>query len=225
MQNLSLKTICEGLFRVRDNASALLNDAKLLRENNRISRSYALAYMACEESGKFSILYSAATQTSLGLVIDWKKIRKRFRSHDSKASQFMGIARAMPTILEAAATEQKRVDVDELLMKATIGVLFGPILFSKRNASVYCDFVKEKFTSPDDEINTLMADEMLRYAEQNIETANKLLCDSVDETMEKIAKGLSKERYDKFISMAAKATDQALAALGETDAPQKDTLR
>ena len=70
MQNRSLQVICDGMVRVRDNAAELLKDAELLRQNGRVARAYALAYMACEEAGKLSILLGAATQAVIGVPTD-----------------------------------------------------------------------------------------------------------------------------------------------------------
>ena len=107
MQQLSLQTICGGLHRIRDNVFELLQDAKLLRQNGRISRAYTLAYFACEEVGKISVLLGAATRSILEIPVDWKSTRKRFHSHDSKASQFIGLARPIQIILDAVAADER----------------------------------------------------------------------------------------------------------------------
>src|ERR1700730_11644399 len=203
MQNLSLQTLCDGMLRVRDNAASLLEDAKLLRQNGRIPRAYALAYVACEEAGKLSILVGTATETVLGIPIDWKVKYKRFRSHDSKASQFLGFARAIPMLLEAVAAGRKSVDAEELMIKATAGVLIGPALFTKRNASIYCDFVENSFTSPADQIDDKMADQMIEFAELHVAAANLILGNSAQEAAKTISERASRERYDSIMSRAA----------------------
>ncbi|MDX7951262.1 AbiV family abortive infection protein [Lichenihabitans sp. Uapishka_5] len=69
MKDLNLIRICQGIVAVKDNALELLDDAKILRANNKLARAYAAAYMACEENGKLSILLGAATQPLLGALL------------------------------------------------------------------------------------------------------------------------------------------------------------
>lgn len=194
------------MFCVRDNAAALLFDAQLLKRNDRISRAYALAYSACEESGKLSILVGAATQVSLGIPIDWKVVRRRFRSHDSKASQFTGLANAIPIILNAAKAGHKTVDSEEIITKATAGVLVGPALFSKRNASLYCDFDGHSFTSPDDQITESMTNRMIQWAENHVIAANAILRGSQDDAITRF-RSASREQYDSVMLRAAEAVE------------------
>ncbi|ESZ46655.1 AbiV family abortive infection protein [Mesorhizobium sp. RSR565B] len=204
MKDLSLQAICEGMIAIRHNASELLKDAELLYQNSRISRSYALSYVACEEAGKLSILLGAATQIVLGIPVDWKVTGKRFRSHDSKASQFMGLASAVPLIEEAVAAEKKAIDVEDLFMKAAAGVAVGPALFRYRNASMYCDFEDGSFVTPDERINASMAEQMIKFAKQQITAANVLLASSAEETAANIAKRTRRDRYELVMSLVSK---------------------
>jgi AbiV family abortive infection protein len=217
MQKLSLQTICDGAVRVRDNASELLEDARLLRQNGRVSRAYALAYMACEEAGKLSILLGAATKIALGIPVDWKATRKRFRSHDSKASQFMGLARSIPIILEAVAAGRKTIDTEELMIKATVGVVFGPALFAKRNASIYCDFAEASFTSPNEQIKESMADQMIEYANTHIIAANAILGQSAEEATKNITAAASRTRYDNAMTYAKEMAQTIHSAFQKTE--------
>ena len=56
MNQLKVETLCKGIMAVRSNAQALTEEAKLLVGHGRLSRAYALSYMACEEIGKTPIL-------------------------------------------------------------------------------------------------------------------------------------------------------------------------
>ncbi len=201
------------MMRVRGNAAALLEDAKLLRQNGRKCRAYTLAYMACEKAGKLSILIGAATQIVLGLSVDWKTTHKRFRSHDSKASQFMGLANAMPIIHAAKVAGKRTVDFEDIAIKAAAGVLVGPALFAQRNSSIYCDFADGSFTSPDQQISDEMADRMIQYATQHVAAAKLMLGNSAEEPEQKFAQGMSKVRYDSIMTRVAETTEIAQEAL------------
>jgi AbiV family abortive infection protein len=169
--------------------------------------------MACEEAGKLPILIGTATEVVLGIPVDWKTTHKRFRSHESKASQFLGLARAIPMIRSAAAAGQKTIDAEEMMIKAAVGVVIGPALFSKRNASIYCDFEGNSFTSPVDQIDSGMTDQMIEFAEQNVAAANLILGSSAQEAAQKLKNRASRERYDAIMSRASEAADLAQTAM------------
>jgi len=200
MRDLNLITLCQGMVAIKNNAVELLDDAKLLRANGRLARAYATAYMACEENGKISILQGAAVQIILGRPLDWKSIGKRFRSHDSKASQFMAIANAIP-ILESAIKKRKaNVALELVLAKATVGVTEGPKLFQKRNASMYCDFINGVFQRPSDVITGDVVDAMIVVAEANIRVATLLASESAEEIAKRLTESSSPERHDFLMS-------------------------
>lgn len=213
MKDLDLITLCQGIVAVKDNAQELLDDAKILRANNKFARAYAAAYMACEENGKLSILLGAATQIVIGRPVDWKSTAKRFRSHDSKASQFMGLANAIP-ILESALKEgHKSVSMEELLVKAFVGVNVGPMLFQGRNASLYCDFVDGVFKRPSDVITSEIADRMIDNAEINLRAASAIAGETAEETAEQLRKRTSTQRHDSMMSSMREFVDLFYANL------------
>lgn len=214
MRNLTLEVVCDGIIRTRDNAQALLEEAIILRDNNRLSRAYALAYMACEECGKISVLFGAASRTARGLAVDWKTIAKRFRSHDSKTSQFFGIAIAAPVILKAVKEGRKVIDLNELLMNGAAGVLAGPGMFSRRNASIYCDFRKGSFRSPIDEISAPSVDNLIELAKLNIEVADTTMGKSVEEALQHINEHASRQHPD-YDLLGKQAIDNFMSLLEE----------
>lgn len=213
MDRLDLPTLCQGMIRIRENASSLLEEAELLFQNNRTARAYSLAYMACEECGKLSILVGAATRIILNEPIDWKIFWKRFRSHSSKASQFLGFARAIPMIQEATKTETKTVDLGTLIAKAAAGVLIGPTLFEDRNSSFYCDFKEGSFTMPSDEIKREMATQMIGFAKEHIAAASLILGHTPDEAESKLRNRASPETFRDITSIAGEAVELTQAVL------------
>jgi AbiV family abortive infection protein len=223
VRDLSLEVLCDGIIRTRDNAQALLEEAMLMREHNRMSRAFALAYMSCEECGKISVLFGAASRTARGLAVDWRRMAKRFRSHDSKASQFFGIALAARMVLKAVEDGQKVVDAKELRLRGAMGVTMGPSMFSKRNASMYCDFRKGSFTSPSEQIAPSDVDNLIELAKVNIEVADTTMGRSVEEALKKIAAHASREHpdYDALGQKALGELASELEALAPTTKPQK----
>ncbi len=76
-----------GMVACRENARELLEEADILISASRHARAYALLYTACEELGKFSVLELAAVRILQDNPPNWKRLWRRFRSHDSKATQ------------------------------------------------------------------------------------------------------------------------------------------
>ena len=200
MRDLTLNQVAIGVFKIFANAKSLLQDAYLLKQNNRISSAYALAYICCEKAGKISILVGAATNLAHGSEVKWKSTSKRFLSHNSKASQFFALARTIPSILKAAADGETVIDFEQLRIKALLGVMMGPTLFANRSAALYCDEKDGTFSVPADHISLEMLNEMLDLAEQNIAGAELMCGDSSDDfaaRMMQMAKdGKSKTTYD-----------------------------
>jgi hypothetical protein len=128
----------------------------------------------------------------------------------------MGLANAIPIILEAAAAGKQTVDVEKLMMKAAAGVLVGPALFSQRNASIYCDFVEGAFVSPDQAISDRMADKMIEFAARHVDAAKLMLGGSAEEAIQKLAKRTSRAKYDSIMSHSGELAElmtEALSAL------------
>jgi AbiV family abortive infection protein len=67
----------------------LLEEADILRSNNRGARACFLAHIACEELGKLPILTTAAVSQKIGHDVNWTRIDSVLRSHSSKIKQVL----------------------------------------------------------------------------------------------------------------------------------------
>jgi hypothetical protein len=81
-----IEDACEAAFA---NAVDLLEEADLLRANDRCARAYFLAHIACEELGKLPILTTAAVSQHIGHDVDWKRIDRVLRDHAGKIKQVL----------------------------------------------------------------------------------------------------------------------------------------
>ena len=81
-----IEQACEAAFA---NAVDLLEEADLLRANERCARAYFLAHIACEELGKLPILTTAAVSHHVGHDVDWKRIDGVLRDHAAKIKQVL----------------------------------------------------------------------------------------------------------------------------------------
>jgi AbiV family abortive infection protein len=77
---------CEA---AHQNAVDLLEEADILRSQDRCARAYFLAHIACEEVGKLPILITAAVSRKMGHEVDWVRIDRVLRSHEGKIKQVL----------------------------------------------------------------------------------------------------------------------------------------
>jgi AbiV family abortive infection protein len=217
MKDLSIEQLCQGIFCAIDNALNLLNESKILRSGGHTARAYALAYMACEEFGKVSILAGAATKLAIKRPVDWKSVAKRFRSHESKAMQFNGLDAAIPIILEAVAQKKTSVDLDTIQRAAATAMLEKKTSLKDRNSALYCDYDAGQFVNPKNIVSNQAADILIGVAERQLDVARKVFDTTAEDAANMIRARANPQRYDTITNV-----DQILSQVYETGsaAPQ-----
>ncbi len=95
MTALSFNKLEEAYIYVYENSKELLEEARLLFENKRYARCYALDQIAHEELAKLPIIYQEATRSYFKEPHDWKNFHKRLRSHELKNKQNFTFYRMM----------------------------------------------------------------------------------------------------------------------------------
>ncbi|MDA3837701.1 MAG: AbiV family abortive infection protein [Candidatus Delongbacteria bacterium] len=85
---LNSSQIADGMNAANENAVRLVEDAKLLFENDRLASALALAILSIEESGKVAILRSLAISSE---GKDLKEGWKRYRSHRAKNAHWIAV--------------------------------------------------------------------------------------------------------------------------------------
>jgi AbiV family abortive infection protein len=72
----------------------LLEEADILRSNERCARAYFLTHIACEELGKLPILTTTAVAQKLGHDVDWRRIDpRRLRASFYRNDHLPGLGR------------------------------------------------------------------------------------------------------------------------------------
>lgn len=119
------------------NAGDLLEEADMLRANNRCARAYFLAHIACEELGKLPILTTAAVSQHIGHDVDWKRIDRVLRDHAEKIKKVL----FMDSIVgdEGLAAGAATYEADVARMRAYTDT---------KNASLYSFPSEGKFARP-----------------------------------------------------------------------------
>jgi AbiV family abortive infection protein len=84
MSKLTLQQLDIGVEAAVANATSLIEEAELLYRSNFHARAYTLAHIAREEIAKVTMFYAAGLRILAGKAVDWEKLHKRLRDHNSK---------------------------------------------------------------------------------------------------------------------------------------------
>jgi AbiV family abortive infection protein len=201
MKDLSLRQLGFGISCVKSNAGNLLEEARILKNEKRTARAYALAYTACEELGKIPILVGAAARLSSNQRVDWRSFSRRFRSHESKAIQFNALDAALQVLLKAKAEGKKAIDLKALKVISLYGALKKRASLKERNAALYCDFQQERFVSPDEIITTEILDVLMEVAERQLKVADELFVPDVEAVIKLIGSEIDPDRFNDLTHM------------------------
>lgn len=156
MTALSFGKLEEAYIFVYENAKELLEESRLLFENKRYARAYALAQIAYEELAKLPIIYQEATRSFFKEGHDWKAFYKRLRSHESKNKQNYVF---FQTMLNIKGDDSMNLEYD----KIQDNLAFVNHL---KNVSLYADIKNNKFTKPAIEIKKSLAKTHLDLVEE-----------------------------------------------------------
>jgi AbiV family abortive infection protein len=155
MTALSFGKLEDAYIFVYENAKELLEESRLLFENKKFARCYALAQIAIEELAKLPIIYQEATRSFFKEPHDWKNFHKRLRSHEAKNRQNFVYFKML---LDWADTEHPDFKMNKLY--ETI-----KHFNDMKNLSLYADVKNNKYTKPSEEIKKHTAQELLELVE------------------------------------------------------------
>jgi len=160
---LSVEQVAEGIELCVENASDLLEEATLLYKNGRYARAFSLIVLAEEEMGKIPII-ARAIWFKAGDKAERKKFWKRFRSHEEKYSDALG--------LDFLFLPEKELE-DAIKEMKTI----PPIANEFKQLGFYVDYVNGHFTIPKALFKKNFIEFMLRIANGRLDVLKKLHSD------------------------------------------------
>jgi len=156
MEKLNIEQLHKLRLSIFDNAESLYKEAKLLYANTMYARAYLLAYFACEELGKISIIVGAIGKLIQGEEVDWKKVGKRFRSHKEKVISENYHHYVFGIELELINDSDIKW-LDEQNTKSHSKV-------ENKNRSTYVDILNGKILLPQEQVSQEDAKEMIEIA-------------------------------------------------------------
>ena len=164
MEELSIEEIEIGRAKALENASDLIEDAKILFASKRYPRCYALAHLACEELGKVMMLMRIGIDSRLGKAA-WGAFWKRFRNHKEKTRNILGIDYFVsPTRSDNSDMVKYIEDVTKLVH----------IYEDTKLVGLYTDYVCGNFLSPREFFQRDLTKAMLRLAKKRLSIISKM---------------------------------------------------
>lgn len=153
INNLKFDTIFDGICKCLRNAQELCDESEILHTHGKFARSYALSHLAREEFGKCFMLSRILIDVSAGIKVDWKKLNRRFRSHDQKIINDAAISTAL------FGQEWKKLGLP--LDSIFIGIDFKN---NRKNSCLYTDWQDGAFALPSDIITKRQSERNLSLA-------------------------------------------------------------
>ena len=152
---MTKENLIEGILKTLRNAQELCDESEILLKNDRFARSYSLSHLAREEFSKCFILYRSIVELILENQIDWKKTRRRYRSHKDK----LIVDRANSLLLFGNDLEKQGIEMNLTLRDYQINGIsniinklteFKSVLFQMPTGTgkntLFCEIVR-KFTT------------------------------------------------------------------------------
>lgn len=186
MNNLNIASIKDGIEKIIENSTSLINEASILYEAGYYARTYTLSHIAREEVAKIFMLCRVGIEIMGGKEYDYKKIRKRFHSHKSKVELF-----------------------------SAIHIITNTDKLSKiKNDSLYVGYEGVLFTSPQDKISKEFAKNALELAKSRLLFIEKTKPISMLKNAEKMDRNTFKEVFsDTIFDKNAKITIDSIMAV------------
>ena len=163
--DLLISELANGAAISLENAEELFREAEILYKHKSICRAYFLHQISLEECGKIELIGRYATAHLMDFPVNLKKMKSQISNHKAKntANAYM-LPRSEEE--EKAINEQNWKEAISEFNKQKID--FHQQSNSRKNASLYADFVNEKFLSPKEQISEEMVIEISKMNSEYI---------------------------------------------------------
>lgn len=206
--SLSTKQLDELIDALSENAFSLIQESELLLTNGYHARAYSLAHFAREELSKCFMLHAAANKLLAGVDVDWKKLMRRFRSHQQKLiseqvqtsvllSAFGNSEEALANLLAVGAIVDKRND--------------------DKNASLYVELSEGKMSIPSTVISEAKARRTFDLASLYLLKLVKMR-ETIGAYQDKPNYGLNQSILDNINEMQSSDPETMITILGRLQA-------
>lgn len=159
---LDKKQIATAMHLCYVNARALLDEAKLLKENGRNARAISLTILALEEFGKIPLIYDMIVYEARDTNA-WREFWRAFRSHRTKQIVFSTYGNRLV-----------RVFGNEYEIEFPLGI--EPLIDKYKQIGFYVSFFEDQFILPEHfaKDNSEWLDWLLAVADERISSFEPL---------------------------------------------------
>lgn len=148
----------EAIKKSLTNAEELFEEAKLLRENNKLARAYTLFQISIEEIGKAAMTNTFLMNRDIKDGKEVKEFLRNFSNHTYKTNASMGIgftyAIIQKNLVISKAILNKYIEYSNKIDKANIN----------KNHSLYTSIIDNKFLMPSEIITEKQVIEIEEFA-------------------------------------------------------------
>lgn len=152
-QIITLDSLAYAEIKTIQNANELVEEAKLLFENKKYSRTWALSHLAIEEISKTVVFLFAGVTICNGIELKWKELDRFLRSHQSKLKTYF-------MLNEEFNDFSGMIDNVNALNKL-------------KNRSFYVDLIDDKMYKPSDFFDKGQAKIIINVAKRYLESHQK----------------------------------------------------
>lgn len=150
LENILTENILVGMKKAFNNATSLLDEAYLLKTNNRLARAYALCQLSIEELAKIQILFELWIDRINNNIIDYKALNKSFTNHIVKTKTYLETAIAKFRLFKAQYSDDW---IDKLITIYEERLKIVKDLNDLKKESLYVSIINNNFQSPAEKID------------------------------------------------------------------------
>ena len=148
------------------NAQALVEDAQVLRDANRLARSYALCTLAIEESHKLPMVWKLMMLLINGGEPDWNVVTRSGSSHTYKLTMAVASTMALPMAINDPAALLEPYALKQILEDSAPAV---KEFNARKLAAIYTDLdVNGDAVTPESTVDAILADTILKTARATV---------------------------------------------------------
>ena len=150
LENVAKENILNGIRKSYDNAGELIDEAEILRDNQKWPRAYSLCQLAVEEFGKAHLLFQLLIDRYIDAEIDYREINRIFYKHQLKTSlSNEGLIARLTMFQEFSGTDSLNNFIENIQESNNQVRRLDKL----KNESLYVSIISNDFQSPNEIIS------------------------------------------------------------------------
>lgn len=189
---LTKEILLEAISKSVGNAGQLVDEAKILKDNKRFARAFALYQLSIEEIGKASMSLGFLLFGNIEDATEQKQFLREFREHKTKTKRAMGID------LSIARTIDNRQFSKVLISNVLKQYEEIDKINDYKNYSLYTSFINGTVCLPSEVVTQTLLEDLGFYAEMRY-LASKQYFEISIKNLDSLVKAIGKMDFDKVM--------------------------